>query len=80
MRINLKEILLALPYAERAAMLVCSIIEEHKNSPVAPVIHMVKASKVMALHLNTNDRIRVANAFRDAADEVENRHRRVAVS
>ena len=63
-----------------AALLLCSIMEEHKTSPTAPVIHMVKAAKVLAQHLSVNDRIAVANAFRDAADQVENRHRRVAVN
>ena len=75
MRVNLRDVLLALPYSTRAALLMLSIIEEHKSDPVAPVIHTVNAAKFMARNLNTNQRIEIANAFRDAADEVENRHR-----
>ena len=64
---ELRDAIWALEYTERAALLMCSIIEQSKHDPVKPVLDMMRATGVMAKYLNIHDRVVVANAFRDCA-------------
>jgi hypothetical protein len=76
---ELTDAIWALEFSERAALLVCSIIDKNKHNPVAPVLAIVDLTNVMASYLNSHDRVRVANALRDCADLLEHK-KQVVVS
>jgi hypothetical protein len=70
---EIKTALWSMPYNERAAFLICSIIEDNKNDPALAVCSLIKVGRVMSDYLNETDCYRIAETMRDVADQVEHR-------
>jgi hypothetical protein len=60
-----------IPLTQRCAMLALSIIERNNDAIVA-VLGLIGLANAMSQHLGNENRIRLANAMRDAADCIEN--------
>jgi hypothetical protein len=46
----------------------CSVLQDDKHDPAQAIRSMIKVTRVMANYLNTDDRYRIAETMRDAAD------------
>jgi hypothetical protein len=69
MRVNLRDLLRALPYEDRVALLICNVVEfERDNDAFSSVQRMASITSVMATFLSCNNRFRFAELLRDCAD------------
>jgi hypothetical protein len=60
-----------LPYSERCALLTLSIVEHHKNEPIAAVLGFIELASRLSQYFNEDKRYRVADRLRTAADLCE---------
>ena len=71
MRVNFKDVLMALPYSERLAMLMCSILDHDKHNAVVALINLVRATYVLSRYLSVEQKFHLAERMRDFADQIE---------
>ncbi len=56
---------------DRISLLTCSIIDHHKNEPVAAVIGLIELVSRLAQYFSEDKRFRLADRLRNAADLCE---------